>query len=167
MTEQTEFKVGDEVKWLGYETYGTGEIWGFKESETFGKRAHIRFSKFDGYGDYEENSPDTYGGLDFHEISIKSLVPVRTLAEKRADDRRVLEEAVNKLDNTLSSGGRDYYGGDTVMKFIEDMGLGFALGNATKYIARAGKKSADTKKSDLIKARDYISREIDKIGDAK
>jgi hypothetical protein len=39
-----------------------------------------------------------------------------------------------------------------VIDFIEDKNLGFHLGNAIKYICRAGKKSTDTKVQDLQKA---------------
>jgi len=44
---------------------------------------------------------------------------------------------------------------------IEVWGLGFCLGNAVKYIARAGKKGAIVE--DLKKARCYIDREIARI----
>ena len=47
-----------------------------------------------------------------------------------------------------------------VIDFIEDKGLGFHLGNAVKYIARAGKKDPDKAVEDLEKARWYIDREI-------
>lgn len=47
-----------------------------------------------------------------------------------------------------------------VIDIIEDFNLGFNLGNAIKYIMRAGKK--DSKKQDLQKAIWYIQREIDK-----
>ena len=54
-----------------------------------------------------------------------------------------------------------HYGGDEVyetIKVIEAWGLGFHLGNAVKYISRAGKK--DDRLQDLLKARWYIEREI-------
>ena len=41
--------------------------------------------------------------------------------------------------------------------------LNFNRGNAVKYIARAGLKSADTEVQDLEKARWYIDREIKRI----
>ena len=41
---------------------------------------------------------------------------------------------------------------------IEAFGLGFNLGNAVKYILRAGRKG--DAKDDLAKARWYIEREI-------
>ena len=55
-----------------------------------------------------------------------------------------------------------YYGGGNnpyeAIKVIEAWNLGFALGSALKYIARAGKKG-DTLE-DLRKARWYLDREI-------
>lgn len=41
---------------------------------------------------------------------------------------------------------------------IESWRLGYHLGNAVKYISRAGKKSKDTELEDLRKARWYIAR---------
>lgn len=54
-----------------------------------------------------------------------------------------------------------YGGGDNpyeAIKVIEAWGLGFCLGNAVKYIARAGKKGDALE--DLKKARWYLDREI-------
>ncbi len=56
-----------------------------------------------------------------------------------------------------------HYGGDTpyeAIKVIEAWGLGFCLGNAAKYICRAGKKDSATRVEDLEKARWYLDREI-------
>ena len=47
------------------------------------------------------------------------------------------------------------------IEVIEDWNLGFCLGNAIKYIARAEHKG--TKKKDLEKVLWYIQREIDNI----
>lgn len=55
-------------------------------------------------------------------------------------------------------------GGDTVyeaIKVIEAWGLGFCLGNAIKYICRAGRKGATVE--DLKKARWYVDREIQRL----
>lgn len=55
-----------------------------------------------------------------------------------------------------------YGGGDNpyeAIKVIEAWSLGFHLGNAVKYIARAGKKGAAIE--DLKKARWYIDRVIE------
>ena len=47
-----------------------------------------------------------------------------------------------------------------VIDFIEDKNLGFCLGNAVKYIARAGKKDPTKEVEDLKKAEWYIKRRI-------
>jgi hypothetical protein len=48
-----------------------------------------------------------------------------------------------------------------VIEFIEDKNLGFHLGNAVKYIARAGKKDPEKYEEDLEKAIWYIRRRIE------
>ena len=61
---------------------------------------------------------------------------------------------------------KHYGGADSpyeAIKVIEAWGLGFALGNAVKYISRAGKKSKATLLEDLKKARWYLTREIDNL----
>lgn len=58
-----------------------------------------------------------------------------------------------------------YYGGADnpyeAIKVIEAWGLGFCLGNAVKYLARAGKKGDALE--DLKKARWYLNREIESM----
>lgn len=48
-----------------------------------------------------------------------------------------------------------------VIEIIEDQGLGFHLGNAVKYICRAGKKDPSKVVVDLQKAVWYIERQIE------
>ena len=50
-----------------------------------------------------------------------------------------------------------------VIDFIEDKKLGFCLGNAIKYIARAGKKDPSKEVEDLNKAKWYIERRIKEL----
>lgn len=50
-----------------------------------------------------------------------------------------------------------------VIEYIEDKGLGFHLGNAVKYISRAGKKDPGKTIEDLEKAVWYINRYIGKL----
>jgi hypothetical protein len=50
-----------------------------------------------------------------------------------------------------------------VIDYIEDKKLGFCLGNAIKYISRAGKKDPDKTVQDLRKAIWYIERRIMEI----
>lgn len=49
-----------------------------------------------------------------------------------------------------------------VIDFIEEQELGFHLGNAVKYISRAGKKDPKKHIEDLQKAVWYIQRYIEK-----
>ena len=56
-----------------------------------------------------------------------------------------------------------HYGGDTTyetVKVIAAWGLGFLLGNAVKYISRAGKKDPTKLVEDLEKARWYLDEAI-------
>lgn len=50
-----------------------------------------------------------------------------------------------------------------VIDFIEDKQLGFHLGNAIKYISRAGRKNPDKTVEDLRKAVWYINRQIQRL----
>jgi hypothetical protein len=50
-----------------------------------------------------------------------------------------------------------------VIDFIEDKKLGFCLGNAVKYISRAGKKDPTKEIEDLNKAKWYIERRIKEL----
>jgi len=59
-----------------------------------------------------------------------------------------------------------YGGGDNpyeAIKVIRAWELGFSLGNAVKYIARAGKKDAAKHIEDLKKAAWYINEEIETL----
>ena len=59
-----------------------------------------------------------------------------------------------------------HYGGDTTyeaIKVITAWGLGFDLGNVTKYVARAGKKDPSKELEDLRKARFYLSHRITQL----
>jgi len=47
-----------------------------------------------------------------------------------------------------------------VWDFIRDQDLNYHLGNAIKYICRAGHKSPDTKVEDLKKAIHYLENEL-------
>ena len=54
-----------------------------------------------------------------------------------------------------------------VIEYIEDKQLGFCLGNAIKYISRAGKKNKDKEIEDLEKAIWYINRRIMELKEGK
>lgn len=55
-------------------------------------------------------------------------------------------------------------GGIETIDFIEAKKLPYHLGNAVKYISRAGKKDKDKTVEDLLKARWYIDRYIKLFG---
>lgn len=64
----------------------------------------------------------------------------------------------------------DYYqgGGIEVFDIIDQfVGGDFYLGNALKYICRAGKKSKETKIEDLRKAAHYIDEAIRRTNDGQ
>ena len=60
-----------------------------------------------------------------------------------------------------------HYGGACnpyeAIKVIEAWDLGFNLGSALKYIARAGKKPGEQLLVDLEKAAWYVQREVERI----
>ena len=53
-------------------------------------------------------------------------------------------------------------GGIETIDYIEAKGLGYHLGNAVKYISRAGKKGTNQGLEDLKKAQWYLARAIEK-----
>ena len=50
-----------------------------------------------------------------------------------------------------------------VWDFIRDQGLNYHLGNAIKYICRAGHKSVATETQDLKKAIHYLENELEHL----
>jgi len=70
---------------------------------------------------------------------------------------QIKKEEVNHPDHYLQSTGFE------VIDVIEAWDLNFCLGNAVKYIARAGIKNPEKKKQDLEKAVWYIERVISSL----
>lgn len=56
-----------------------------------------------------------------------------------------------------------YYNDSKITPFdvVDDWRLDFYLGNAIKYIKRAGKKEGNSKAQDLYKVLEYVQKEID------
>ena len=71
--------------------------------------------------------------------------------------------APTKSNNNVSHPAHYNSGKIEVIDFIEDQGLDFSLGNAVKYICRAGKKDPDKVVEDLQKAIFYIQHKINKL----
>lgn len=63
----------------------------------------------------------------------------------------------------------DHYGSGVyeAIKIINSYNLNFNLGNAVKYILRAGKKDNNPMVSDLKKAVDYLQYEIERITESE
>ena len=72
---------------------------------------------------------------------------------------------IEQVDHPAHYGGAD--NPHEAIKCIDAWGLGFSLGNAVKYISRAGKKDAAKTVEDLKKARWYLDHEIKRIEGAK
>lgn len=68
-------------------------------------------------------------------------------------------------DRNLAVDHPDHYntGKIEVITFIEDQGLNFSSGNVVKYVCRAGKKDPSKTLEDLMKARNYLQFEIDRV----
>ncbi len=69
-------------------------------------------------------------------------------------------KAANKTEPAHYGGAGNVY---EAIKVIEAWGLGFSLGNAVKYVARAGKKSGESELDDLKKAAWYLQRRIKEL----
>jgi len=64
------------------------------------------------------------------------------------------------LSNSINHPEHYNHGKIEAIEVIEDWGLDFHLGNAVKYICRAGKKESSANIEDLEKALWYIKRKV-------
>lgn len=106
-------------------------------------------------------------------------MPEATIKEETFPDGEATAAALNDLTATRlpELAGFDareavnhpaHYGGEDnpyeAIKVIEEWDLGFNLGNAVKYISRAGRKPGTPYVEDLRKAAFYLQREIERVG---
>jgi len=92
-------------------------------------------------------------------MSDEGLYDFREQVVKQDGDRKEVSATGDQVDHPLHYGGAaDAY---EAIKVIEAWGLGFCLGNALKYICRAGRKYGADTITDLEKAAWYLSREIE------
>lgn len=170
MTEQTEFKVGDKVKYLGRDNLGSGTILGLADERDH-PRVHVRFEGCTEYIDEEDTEAYELYGQDYHSIRPDALVLIRSLAEKRADDFRVLEEASRPWRNAP-----DYYKFPHGVQVTDITShLNSNGGQAAGYVIRSTRIDGQNKEEDpresLRKAIDLIQMEIyrldEKFGDTK
>lgn len=113
--------------------------------------------EFFGNNTVDLNMPDTVN-LPY----LKSTITPATIPSS-VDDW--INTCIQPLEKNVNH--PEHYGGaDNVyeaIKVIEAWDLGFCLGNAIKYISRAGKKDNNSYLQDLKKAKWYLEREITKF----
>lgn len=71
-----------------------------------------------------------------------------------------------KANDSVNSPSHYTDGKIEVIDYIEDKKLGFCLGNAIKYISRAGKKDKDKEAEDINKAIWYLNRYLKQLEEA-
>lgn len=74
--------------------------------------------------------------------------------------------AQDEQQKTLPFEAPDYYKGNDdidILSIIDNFNLNFSLGNVLKYIVRAGKKEGNDYLADLLKAKNYLEREIIRV----
>ena len=98
--------------------------------------------------------------IDGIEAWLESPTEENQPADKHVDLHKVADEVTR--DNVNHP---DHYnhGKIEVVDFIEDQHLGFHLGNAVKYISRAGRKDPARTVEDLRKAAWYLNRQIERL----
>ena len=99
---------------------------------------------------------------------IEATKPViKEAIEKMANDDTVIYEGqpcMSMRDNDPVNHPSHYTDGKVeVIEYIEDKNFGYHLGNAVKYISRAGKKDPSKTKQDLAKAIWYINRYMNSL----
>ena len=115
---------------------------------------------FFGNNTVDLNMPDTVN-LPY----LRSTITPVTIPNS-ADDwidtcMRPIEDTKEHVNHPSHYGGEDNI--YEAIKVIEAWDLGFCLGNAIKYISRAGKKDNNSYLQDLKKAKWYLEREIAKF----
>lgn len=98
-----------------------------------------------------------------NQLSINNCLSIRDASDNDVD------RALRLLGYTDVVNSPAHYtdGKIEVIEYIEDKKLGFCLGNAIKYISRAGKKDPTKEVEDLKKARWYIERRIKELTEGK
>ena len=85
--------------------------------------------------------------------------PENPPADKHVD----LQRASGKVCDNVNHPAHYTFGNIEVIDFIEDKKLGFHLGNAVKYISRAGRTDPARTVEDLRKAAWYLNRQIERL----
>jgi hypothetical protein len=86
--------------------------------------------------------------------------------EAIANARSELQAVIDEMRNNVNHPNHYAFGKYEPIDVIEDWELGFHLGCALKYIARAGRKTVEPTE-DLEKARWYLARAIEQFKNPK
>ena len=81
----------------------------------------------------------------------------------RGDCKKCWDKEIEEINDPVNRPSHYTDGKIEVIDFIEDKKLGFCLGNAIKYIARAGKKDTDKEAQDIKKAIWYLNRYLKEL----
>lgn len=82
-------------------------------------------------------------------------------AENKFSDKA--DKPQQEVSDSVNHPSHYTFGKIEVLDFIEDKKLGFHLGNAVKYISRAGRKDPAKTVEDLRKAAWYLNRQIERL----
>lgn len=97
---------------------------------------------------------------------LKELLSKRLMQGTHRPEHPVLDkdliEMIEKPADAVNNPAHYTDGGIETIDYIEAKGLGYHLGNAVKYISRAGKKGTNQGLEDLRKAQWYLARAIEK-----
>ena len=100
----------------------------------------------------------------FDAIEMWLSAPCANEPENPPADKHVdLQRASGKVCDNVNHPAHYTFGNIEVIDFIEDQHLGFHLGNAVKYISRAGRKDQARTVEDLRKAAWYLNRQIERL----
>ena len=166
------YKVGDKVKFVKDCTLGTGEViipdnstWTVREvreSHYLLERtdehlvAMVGHSLVDDYCERINTEPSITKRINNKHDILNGLF--------NSDGSVDGEKLMKKLDSQNDSVNHPSHYTDgkiEVIDFIEDKKLGYHLGNACKYICRAGKKDPAKRVEDLRKAIWYVNRQAE------
>ena len=99
----------------------------------------------------------------FESIKMWLSTPCANEPEKPSDKHVDLQKVSGKVCDNVNHPAHYTFGNIEVIDFIEDKKLGFHLGNAVKYISRAGRKDPARTVEDLRKAAWYLNRQIERL----
>lgn len=119
------------------------------------KRFMIMERRINGINERIDNLEDYCTSSEFVTLKVEETEPVNSKADVPNDIPPVFQKQKEDVVNHPNHYTDGKY---EVIQFIEDYHFPFHIGNAVKYISRAGKKDEDKYIEDLKKAEWYILR---------